>query len=204
MYLKNVTLKPTDMETVKYSKTYRILHWGIAITFMLLLFTIFLRLTWMNKNNMADIIQTYLQGTDQSLSDAQLISLAKQIRKPMWDWHIYLGYILAGLFALRFTLPLFGTMKIQNPLVKSLSLKQKFQKWTYIIFYVCIVISIVTGLIIQLGPKDLKASMESIHVLGTYYLIAFIAIHLGGVFIAEFTTDKGIISRIVRGSEEKF
>ena len=81
------------METVKYSKTYRILHWGIAITFMLLLFTIFLRLTWMNKNNMADIIQTYLQGTDQSLSDAQLISLAKQIRNPcgtgIFIWAIF-------------------------------------------------------------------------------------------------------------------
>lgn len=192
------------METVKYSKIYRIIHWGIAITFLLLLITIFLRLTWMNKENVADIIQTYLGSTDQSLSREQLIVLAKQIRKPMWDWHIYLGYVLTGLFSLRFLLPFFGTMKFQNPLVKNLSFKQKFQKWTYIIFYICVVISLITGLIIELGPKDLKKPMEEIHILGIYYLIAFIAIHVGGVIIAEFTSDKGIISRIVRGSDEQF
>lgn len=192
------------METVKYSKTYRIIHWGIAITFLLLLITIFLRLTWMNKENVADIIQTYLGSTDQSLSREQLIVLAKQIRKPMWDWHIYLGYVLTGLFSLRFLLPFFGTMKFQNPLVKNLSIKQKFQKWTYIIFYVCVVISLITGLIIELGPKDLKKPMEEIHILSIYYLIAFIVIHVGGVIIAEFTSDKGIISRIVRGSDEQF
>ena len=94
-------------------------------------------------------------------------------------------------------------MKIQNPLAKNLSTKQIFQKWAYIIFYVCVVISLVSGLIIELGPKDFKEPMEEIHVLGIYYLIAFIAIHLGGVMMAEFTSDKGIISRIVRGSDKK-
>jgi cytochrome b len=44
--------------------------------------------------------------------------------------------------------------------------------------------------------------MEEIHVLGIYYLIAFIAIHLAGVLIAEFTDQKGIVSRIVSGSKK--
>ncbi len=167
------------------------------------LITIFLRLTWMNKNNMADIIQAYLNGTDQSLSRDQLITLAKQIRKPMWNWHIYFGYALTGLFSLRFMLPFFGTMKFQNPLAHGLSFKQKFQKWTYIIFYLCVMVSLVTGLLIEFGPKDLKKPMEEIHVLGIYYLIAFIAVHVGGVIIAEFTDQKGIISRIVRGSNDE-
>ena len=103
------------METVKYSKTYRILHWAIAVTFLLLLITIFLRMTWMNKYNMADIIQTYLSGTDQSLSREQLIDLAKQIRKPMWNWHVYLGYVLVGLFSLRFLLPFFWNYEDSKP-----------------------------------------------------------------------------------------
>jgi len=76
------------METVKYSRIYRIVHWAIAIAFLLLLITIFLRLTWMNKENLADIIEAYLGSTDQSLTREQLIILANQIRKPMWDWHI--------------------------------------------------------------------------------------------------------------------
>ena len=189
------------MERTKYSNVYRIIHWGIAISFLLLLITIFLRLTWMNKYNMAAIIQDYLSGTDQVLSQEQLIDLAKKIRQPMWNWHVYIGYVLVGLFSIRFILPVFGHMKIQNPFGKNLSTKMKFQKWTYIIFYLCVIVSLATGLMIEFGSKEFKKPMEEIHVLGIYYLIAFIGTHLAGVLIAEFTDQKGIISRIVSGTK---
>ncbi|HLV71040.1 MAG TPA: cytochrome b/b6 domain-containing protein [Xanthomarina sp.] len=191
------------MKEAKYSKIYRIIHWAIATSFLLLLMTIFLRLTWLNKFNVAAIIQDYLHDTNQMLSQEQLIDLAKKIRQPMWKWHIYIGYVLVGLFSIRFILPATGHMKFQNPLSKNLSLKEKFQKWTYIIFYVCVIISLVTGLIIELGPKELKKPMEEIHILGIYYLVAFIVIHLAGVIIAEFTNQKGIISQIVSGTKDK-
>ena len=191
------------MENTKYSKIYRIIHWTIAISFMLLLVTIFLRLTWMNKYNMAAIIHDYLKDTGQVLSQDQMIVLAKKIRQPMWNWHIYIGYVLVVLFSIRFTLPIFGHMKLQNPFGRNLSTKIRFQKWTYIIFYFFTIITLATGLIIVLGPKALKKPMEEIHVLSIYYLIAFISIHLVGVLIAEFTDQKGIISRIVSGREDK-
>ncbi|GGG37136.1 cytochrome b/b6 domain-containing protein [Bizionia arctica] len=191
------------MEMTKYSKIYRIVHWAIAVTFLLLLITIFLRLTWLNKFNVAAIIQNYLSNTDQSLTQDQLIALAKKIRQPMWNWHIYLGYILTGLFSLRFILPFFGKMKFQNPFVKKLSTKEKFQKWLYIIFYLCVIISLVTGLIIEFGSEEYKKPMEEIHVLGIYYLIGFIVLHFAGVLFAEFTNQKGIISRIVSGSKRE-
>jgi len=157
----------------------------------------------MNKYNMAAIIQDYLSGTDQVLSQDQLIALAKKIRQPMWDWHIYIGYVLVGLFSIRFILPAFGYMGFQNPFSKNLSLKVKFQRWVYLVFYACVIVSLTTGLIIVLGPKALKKPMEEIHVLGVYYLVAYIIIHLTGVLIAEFTEEKGIISRIVSGSKNK-
>jgi cytochrome b561 len=189
------------MEKTKYSTIYRIIHWAIAVSFLLLLITIFLRLTWMNKNNMAAIMREYLSGTDQVLSEKQLIDLAKKIRQPMWKWHIYIGYVLVGLYSIRFILPAFGQMKIQNPFGKDQSTKMKIQKWTYIIFYICVTVSLITGLIIEFGPKEYKELMEEIHVLGIYYLIAFMAMHLAGVLIAEFTNQKGIISRIVSGTD---
>ena len=190
------------MENKEYSKVYRIIHWAIAISFLLLLITIFLRLTWLNKNNVAAIIQDYLSTTNQKLTHDEAIILAKKIRKPMWDWHIYLGYVLTGLFTIRFILPAFGQMKIQNPLDQSLSAKMKFQKWSYIIFYICVVVSLITGLIIVLGPKQYKDPMEDIHVLSIYYLIAFLVIHIGGVLVAEFTNEKGIVSRIISGAKK--
>lgn len=191
------------MENRNYTVAYRIMHWAIAICMMLILFTIFLRLTWMNKNNVADIIRNYLATTDQSLSNDQMISLAKQIRKPMWDWHIYIGYVLVGLFSIRMLLPFLNLMKFSNPLSKGLTKKEKFQYWIYLLFYGCVAISLVTGLIIEFGPKNLKGQMEEIHVLSIYYLLAFIFIHLSGVFVAEFTTNRGLISNIISGKKKE-
>ena len=190
------------METRNYPAIYRIMHWAIAISMLLLLLTIFLRLTWMNRDNMAGIIQAFMSGTDQSLSQDQLIVLAKQIRKPMWDWHIYLGYVLTGLFSIRMALPFVGRMEFSNPFKGNLTLKEKFQYGVYLVFYSCVAVSLITGLIIKFGPKNLKNSMEEIHVLSIYYLVAFIVIHLGGVLRAEFTSQQGLISRIISGTRK--
>ncbi|MET0759767.1 MAG: cytochrome b/b6 domain-containing protein [Flavobacterium sp.] len=190
------------MKNRNYSTVYRIMHWAIATCMILLLITIFLRATWMNKDHMALIIQNYLSTTDQSLSQDQLIVLAKQIRKPMWDWHIYIGYTLTGLYSIRMGLPFFGQMKFSNPFNKQLPLNEKFQYWVYLIFYGCVAISLTTGLIIELGPKNLKEPMEEIHVLSIYYLLAFMVVHIGGVLLAEFTNRQGIISKIVSGTRK--
>lgn len=189
------------MKSENYSSIYRIIHWAIAISMILIAVTIFLRLTWLNKDHVAGIISSYMVTTGQSLTQDQMILLAKKIRKPMWEWHIYLGYVLTGLFSIRFFFPLFGEMKFKNPLAKQFDLKEKFKNWIYLIFYSCIVITLVTGLVIELGPKNLKESMEEIHVLAIYYLSAFIILHLGGVLLAEFTKEKGIISKIVSGNK---
>ncbi len=191
------------MKKSNYSKIYRLMHWAIAISFMLLLITIFLRLTWMNKNNVSDIIQEYLKNKDLVLTQDESIILAKKIRKPMWEWHIYLGYVLTGLMVIRMLLPFFGEMKFQNPFAKNISGKDKFKKWTYLVFYVCVIVSLVTGLFLEFGPESLEHTMEDIHVLSLYYLIPFIVLHFTGILIAEFTEDKGIISRVISGFKAK-
>ena len=156
----------------------------------------------MNKNNMSDIIQHYLTGEGISLSEKQSITLAKQIRQPMWAWHIYIGYVITALISIRFIIPFLGVMKFQNPLAKDLTMKVRFQKWTYIIFYIGISMSLITGLVMIFGPKELAEKAEQKHILALYYLIPFIVIHIAGVFIAEFTNQKGIIYRIISGKKE--
>jgi len=192
------------METRNYSKVYRILHWLIAITFILLLLTIFLRKTWMEKNHVAGIIQDFLVDNGHaSLSQDDAILLAKKIRKPMWNWHIYFGYVLTGLYCIRLAVPFFGEMKFSSPFKAELDSKTKFQFWVYLVFYVCSAISLVTGLLIEFGPKNLKDPMEEIHVLSLYYLLGFMVLHFGGVLLAECTSEKGIVSRIISGSKKK-
>jgi cytochrome b561 len=185
------------METKQYSAIYRVMHWLIAFSLIALLFTIFLRMTWMNKNNMAEIIRDYMSTTDQSLSEEQLLQLAKKIRNPMWDWHIYMGYFLVGLFSIRITLPFFGEMTWQNPLKNGLNTKQRFQFWVYIVFYVFLSGSLITGMMIEFGPKNWLESLETVHKWSIYYLLIYILLHMGGVLMAEKTNQKGIVSKMI-------
>ena len=190
------------MKLRDYTLAYRIMHWAIALCVLLLLLTIFLRLTWLNKNNVASIIQGFMNENQNSLTDDQAIKLAKLIRKPMWNWHIYFGYTLLVLYAIRLSLPFFGEMKLLNPLHKELSAKEKFAAWVYIVFYILLAVSLVTGVFIELGPVSMKKNMESVHVLSIYYLLTFIVIHLAGVFSAEFKEKKGIVSEIISGRKK--
>lgn len=189
------------MNTSNYTIIYRVIHWALAISIFLLLFTIFLRLTWLNKYNVAEIIQNYLTTENLSLTDEKAIVLAKQIRKPMWNWHIYIGYVLTGLFSIRLLLPFFGKMKFQNPFAKNLTIKSKFQKWTYLIFYLGLATSLITGLLMKFGSESIEHTAEEIHELSLYYLIPYVSIHIIGVLVAEFTEQKGIISKIISGSK---
>ena len=192
------------METRNYSKVYRILHWLIAFSFILLLITIFLRKTWMEKNHVAEIIQAFLADKSYpALPEDDAILLAKKIRKPMWDWHIYLGYVLTGLYCIRLAVPFFGEMKFSSPFKAGLDMKTKFQFWVYLVFYACTAVSLITGLIIEFGPKEYKKPMEEIHELSLYYLLGFMILHFGGVLIAELTSDKGLVSRIISGSKKE-
>lgn len=189
------------MKNRNYSKIYRIIHWAMALSFLFMLLTIFLRMYWMNKTHVSGIIQDFLSTTDQTLSEDDSISLAKAIRQPMWIWHIYVGYVLVGLYMIRLILPLFGEMKFPNPFNKFLTLKEKFQNWVYLVFYLCVAISLSTGLLIVYGSDSIHELMEEIHVLSIYYLLAFIIIHLGGVLMAELTDQQGLVSRIISGKK---
>lgn len=189
------------MEIKTYSRTYRLMHWAIALCMLFLLLTIFLRLGWMNKNNMALIMKDYLSENGVQLTDDQLVDMAKKIRKPMWQWHVWIGYVLVGLYSIRLLLPFFGEMKITNPMKKGYSIKEKFQYWTYIVFHVFVAISLTTGMLIVWGPDSLHEISEEIHVLSIYYLLTFIVLHFGGILMAELSDQKGIISRIINGKK---
>lgn len=184
-----------------YSLLFRLMHWAIAFCMIGLLLTILLRLGWMNKNHMSAIIQDYMTSINQPLTEEQSIVLAKKIRKPMWEWHIYLGYALTGLYSLRMLLPLFGKLPFASPFQKPLDAKTRFQYSLYLVFYLLLAGSLITGLIIEFGPREWKKTTEEIHELSIYYLVGFMVLHIGGVLLAEFTSIPGIVSRVISGKK---
>ncbi len=187
------------MNTRKYSPVFRIMHWLIAICMILLLVTVFLRLGWMNRDHVAAILNGELGKLNVAISNDEAVRIAKQIRKPMWNWHIYLGYALLGLYAIRMMLPFLGQMKFNNPFAEGATGVDRFKAWVYIAFYLLLGISLVTGLLIEIGPASYKKDLEAVHKLSLYYVIPFIVIHFAGILRAEFGKGKGIISRSISG-----
>lgn len=175
------------------------MHWAIALCISFMLITIFLRMGWMNKDNMAAIIDAKAQTLNIPVTHDQSVIIAKGIRAPMWNWHIITGYILIGLYAIRLTLPLFGKMKFLNPFSKTSSRIQKFKATVYLVFYFFLGLSLLTGAMMELGSEALKESLEPFHELALFYLIPFIIVHFAGIILAERGTKKGIVSRVIFG-----
>ncbi len=189
------------LENPKFSLTHRILHWLIAFTILFLMLTVFLRLTWLEKHNVAGILQENLKALDIILNEDDAIKIAKKIRKPMWDWHVYAGYFLIGLYILRLINLFRSGIKFPNPLNKNFDIKEKLQGWTYIIFYFLMGVSLITGFLIVNGPEKFEELMESIHEKSLYYVVLFIIMHMGGLILSELSDQKGIVGKMIYGKK---
>jgi cytochrome b561 len=179
-----------------YSLSDRILHWALALTILFMLLTVFLRLNWMEKNHVAAILIDKLSALDVEITKDQAIKIAKQIRKPMFDWHITIGYVVTGIFVLRMIFHIKNKRSF-NPITK----REKFQLWVYRIFYVLLAATLITGLIIEFGPKSIKKSIEAIHKLTLYYMVTFLILHFSGILLAEIGSKKGIVSKMIGGDK---
>ncbi len=174
----------------------RILHWTLAFSILFILLTVFLRLNWMEKNHVAAILMDKLSLIDISVSKEQAIKIAKQIRKPMFDWHIYVGYVAFGIFVLR-VLYNFLHKEMYDPKTS----KERFQLWVYRVFYIFLGITLITGLYMEFGPDFLNDLSEEVHKLTLYYIIPFLIVHFVGILVSELTTKGGIVSKMIGGEK---
>lgn len=186
-----------------YSLVFRLLHWGIALVMLGLLVTILLRMTWLNKDTVSQIIIDYSKSQDVNITQEKAIVLAKRVRQPMWNWHIYLGYTLCGLIFIRFMVAIFGKIPFLNPFKGNITMSERFRALVYLAFYMSVIISLITGIILEFDLEILPmVDFKMIHKASIYYFIAFLVIHFLGVFLAELSTENGIISRMINGKSK--
>lgn len=186
------------MNTKYYPLAQRLLHWAIAFCILFMLFTVFLRMNWMDKHVMGDIIGQKMGNLGMKLSNDDAVGVAKGIRGNMWQWHVYVGYVLIGLFALRMLLftTTKGTFKNEK---ETDSFKNKLRVWTYRIFYTLLAGILTTGILIVWGARSIHHTIEEIHELALYIVLAFVFLHFCGFLIAECTNQKGIVSAMING-----
>lgn len=201
----------------KYSAPLRLWHWLSAIAISGSLLTVLANSTITNGRTNAGIIQKTFSEKNMAVSQDLARGAAHQISDRVWALHTYFGYTLAALFVFRLLLELF--QRADQKLIRKLKaayeqhrvLKRNREiarheliiKSLYFTFYTLLMIMAITGMCLAFEDniealKKIHAIRE-IHGFCMYLIIAFIVVHLAGVFLAERKDSKGIVSDMING-----
>lgn len=187
------------MESRNFNVTHRLLHWSIALCIVVLVFTALVHISWLNKTTITQILNENLHLYGDRVSEADAAIIAKRIVEPMWNWHFYMGYALIALYFLRMVHFMVYGIQFPNPLDKSNTLKQRAQGAVYILFYVLLGITTVSGILMLWGPTQFRYTSQIIHYQSHYYAIAFVFIHFAGIVFTELTMERGVASKMIHG-----
>lgn len=185
----------------KYTIIHRALHFFIGISMLILFGTGFLRMEWMNKRNLAQLIETQALKNHIIFPEASLKMIGSQLLEPMWKWHIYFAYAILVFFTLRLIYMKIKGIRFPNPFAKQTTFKEKLQGITYILFYLLIFVDIITGFYILWGEGTYKSVLEPIHKYSLYWFPIFFILHLIGIVTEEITKKTGITSKMINGKE---
>jgi Ni/Fe-hydrogenase 1 B-type cytochrome subunit len=204
----------------KNSGALRLWHWVNAVVITGSLLTVLLNSTLLNTHSNAVLIKNQLHDAGTTVTTRQARSVAHELSDKVWAVHTYFGYTLAALVLFRLLLEFFQVAdqkflrKIKSAYIKYNSIKQERElarhefwvKTLYAAFYLMILTMAVTGLCLAFEDDvpALKAigAFRQIHAFTMYLIIAFIVLHIAGVFLAERKDSPGIVSDMINGGRE--
>jgi len=209
---------PNTSRLKKYSPELRLWHWLSAVIISGSLLTVLANSTITNGRTNAGIIQKSFAEQNISVSQDQARGAAHEISDRVWELHTYFGYILIALFIFRLALEfshradqkLIRKLKVAYAELSGEHRKQAKHevvvKSLYITFYTLLGIMAITGLCMAFEddvPSLKIHALREIHSFCMYLIIAFIIVHLAGVFLAERKDSKGIISDMINGGNSR-
>lgn len=203
----------------KNSSSLRLWHWLNALVITGSLLTVLLNSTLLKTKKNAVAIKANLQASGVTVTDGQARSVAHELSDKVWMIHTYFGYTLAALLFFRLILEFFqiADQKFirrirsawhQYQTVKTHRELSKHEFWVktiYAVFYLMLLTMVLTGLCLAFEDdvpllKSIHA-FRQIHAFTMYLIIAFIIIHLAGVFLAERKDSSGIVSDMINGGK---
>ena len=202
----------------KYSSSLRFWHWANMMVISGSLITVLINSTITDERPMASLVKNELKNNGAAITEGQAGSVAHTIGDKVWGVHIYFGYALAGLLLFRLVLEFFqladqrfiGKLGEAYRQFKSTKRSRELArheftvKSIYALFYILLIIMAVTGLFLAFEDllasfKSIRHSVKEVHGFCMYLILAFIFVHLAGVFLAERKNEKGIVSDMING-----
>ena len=205
----------------KNSAPLRLWHWLNTIVITGSMLTVLLNSTVLKSRSNSVPIQKQLAKAGATVTTDQARSAAHVISDKIWTVHMYFGFALAALLLFRLVLEFFQVAdqklirKIKSAYSNYYIVKKQREtafhefwvKTLYALFYLMLLVMALTGLCLSFEDDvpALKAMhwIRDVHSFTMYLILAFIAVHLAGVFLAERRDSPGIISDMVNGGRHE-
>ncbi|MEO8886908.1 MAG: cytochrome b/b6 domain-containing protein [Mucilaginibacter sp.] len=205
----------------KYSRGLRFWHWANMVVISGSLITVLINSTLLDRRGTTSLITSGLKETGVTVTDKQAGNVSHALNDKVWELHTYFGYALAALLLFRLILELFQLAdqklirKIKAAYLQFQTTKKQREiarheltvKIIYAGFYLLLMVMAITGLFLAfenlLAPyKAIRPTVKDVHGFCMYLVLAFIAVHVIGVFLAERKDSKGIVSDMINGGGE--
>ena len=185
---------------MKYSALLRVWHWLNALAIFGLLGTFFLRKTFLSWRTNSELMVQKFAEYDIQITTEMAKTVAKAIRAHMWEWHIIFGYFFLSLIIFR----IYIFVKEGVSYKDNSSLHKKAVGVLYSIFYLVVIFMGLSGVFLHLGAdfgvsKDSLKEIKELHELSAWFFVVFVPLHIAGVVMAELSSEKGIVSRMISG-----
>lgn len=196
----------------------RVWHWLDALVIFGLLATVLLRKTVFSWRTNSVLIEQRVAELGGSISTDAAVTLARELRMPMWEWHYTLGFALVGLLILRVVLAVVSAEQAPvRSFIRSLSawralpsrgdrhaLHYLAVKVSYLLFYLSVVFMAGSGLALYYGKdwgieKAVLDALKDRHEQAMWFFVAFVAVHVVGVVVAELRGVRGLVSDMIHG-----
>ena len=204
----------------KHSAAIRLWHWANTLIISGSLITVLLNSTLTDRVGFTTLVKESMQDTAGEITEEQAGAISHGLEDKVWGIHIWFGYALAALFLFRIVLEYFQLadqkfiQKLREAYKAYANTKFKRErtfheltvKIIYAGFYFILFIMVVTGLFLAfedlLAPfKAIRHSVKELHGFCMYLVLAFIVVHLTGVYLAERKESSGIVSDMINGGK---
>jgi len=214
--------QPTSIteQSRTYSSSLRFWHWANAIVITGSLLTVLINSTLLKGWTLQSFIRDELKKSGVTVTDDQARSVSHALRDRVWDFHAYFGYGLIALLVFRLVAEFAGLtdQKLSRKIAayyrqykdgqsKLIARGELFVKSLYATFYLILIVLAITGLCLvfedDVPVLHKMHFIREIHGFCLYLVLAFLFLHIAGVYLAERKNKPGIVSDMINGGTKK-
>lgn len=204
-----------------HSLAIRIWHWLLFVFIFGAFTTVGFATFVFNTGENIPLVQQQLQKKGLTVDAPTARGVSHAFNDKLWELHTWIGYGIALLVLVRFVLEVFqpGPEKMRQkmrhaagfvPATREQAGEKRHYltvKWSYVVFYVLILVMALTGLVLAFEDvpffQSIRRPVKTVHNFNQYLIYAFVIIHIVGVVQADNKRYPGLVSGMINGKRTR-